>query len=961
MLYAKWGDDPSSGCNIVSVTNGMVSEIGVYIEVTPNTVNLNLAAIVTVSSGASWQLFADMMGQTPIPTKYASNLLNGDNYYYIVVTSSNGNNSRTYGADIYRNHFVEMTYVSCEETFTTEQILTHTTLGIGPEITREGYTFVTWDCEGYYVTEAKTYMAEWEANIYTVTLDVNGGNDLVEDTKELTFDEEYEFAAPERIGHTFIGWYTAAESGTKLTDNEGKSLADWTIASDTTLYAVWSINSYAVTANKNISAAGTVLGGGSKNYTSSVTLTAETNAGYTWLGWYDESDTKVSEGTSLSYTFTMPADNKTYEARWITCPVTLEKNIDEAGTVSGIERTILGASTTITAVSNAGYTWLGWYDESDTKVSEGTSLSYTFTMPADNKTYEARWITCPVTLEKNIDEAGTVSGIERTILGASTTITAVSNAGYTWLGWYDESDTKISEGTSLSYTFTMPAENKTYEARWITCPVTLEKNIDEAGTVSGIERTILGASTTITAVSNAGYTWLGWYDESDTKISEGTSLSYTFTMPSENVTYKAKWGDYNIILTENISAAGTVDGAGKYVAETERTITATTNAGYTWLGWYDESDTKVSASTSLTYTFNMPAEDKTFEARWKANEGTVSFDANGGEGTMTSADISTGDTLPKNAFTKTDYFFVGWALTAEGGIEYFDEGAFIVSENGGNYTLYAVWVDNIPDVVGICGYYREGNYIWFGEYPQTIKANDVTVGTTTDSRGYYLGSDGLYYAKVTATPYSGYKFSNDTTVTSGTEYYFKVEPIKWRILNESGGTALILCESIIANKRYDDSSNNYMNSEIRAWLNNEFYNTAFTALQKELIQITNVDNSVYSTGYDSNPYACANTNDKIFLPSYREMVNSAYGFNSNSSAYDTARRRLTSDYSRATGAYMNTDTSYYYGNGYWWLRSPDNIYSLYALFVYRSGDVVYKYYVYDTIYGVVPALKIQLS
>ena len=811
MLYAKWGDDPSSGCNIVSVTNGMVSEIGVYIEVTPNTVNLNLAAIVTVSSGASWQLFADMMGQTPIPTKYASNLLNGDNYYYIVVTSSNGNNSRTYGADIYRNHFVEMTYVSCEETFTTEQILTHTTLGIGPEITREGYTFVTWDCEGYYVTEAKTYMAEWEANIYTVTLDVNGGNDLVEDTKELTFDEEYEFAAPERIGHTFIGWYTAAESGTKLTDNEGKSLADWTIASDTTLYAVWSINSYAVTANKNISAAGTVLGGGSKNYTSSVTLTAETNAGYTWLGWYDESDTKVSEGTSLSYTFTMPADNKTYEARWITCPVTLEKNIDEAGTVSGIERTILGASTTITAVSNAGYTWLGWYDESDTK------------------------------------------------------------------------------------------------------------------------------------------------------ISEGTSLSYTFTMPSENVTYKAKWGDYNIILTENISAAGTVDGAGKYVAETERTITATTNAGYTWLGWYDESDTKVSASTSLTYTFNMPAEDKTFEARWKANEGTVSFDANGGEGTMTSADISTGDTLPKNAFTKTDYFFVGWALTAEGGIEYFDEGAFIVSENGGNYTLYAVWVDNIPDVVGICGYYREGNYIWFGEYPQTIKANDVTVGTTTDSRGYYLGSDGLYYAKVTATPYSGYKFSNDTTVTSGTEYYFKVEPIKWRILNESGGTALILCESIIANKRYDDSSNNYMNSEIRAWLNNEFYNTAFTALQKELIQITNVDNSVYSTGYDSNPYACANTNDKIFLPSYREMVNSAYGFNSNSSAYDTARRRLTSDYSRATGAYMNTDTSYYYGNGYWWLRSPDNIYSLYALFVYRSGDVVYKYYVYDTIYGVVPALKIQLS
>lgn len=153
----------------------------------------------------------------------------------------------------------------------------------------------------------------------------------------------------------------------------------------------------------------------------------------------------------------------------------------------------------------------------------------------------------------------------------------------------------------------------------------------------------------------------------------------------------------------------------------------------------------------------------------------------------------------------------------------------------------------------------------FGEYPQTIKANEVTVGTSADTRGYYLGSDGYYYAKVTATPYSsGYTFSTSATVSSGTVYYFKVEPIKWRILTESGGTALILCESIIANKRYAASSNNYMNSEIRAWLNGEFYNKAFTALQQELIQITNVDNSVYSTGYSSNSYACANTNDKIF-------------------------------------------------------------------------------------------------
>jgi len=150
-----------------------------------------------------------------------------------------------------------------------------------------------------------------------------------------------------------------------------------------------------------------------------------------------------------------------------------------------------------------------------------------------------------------------------------------------------------------------------------------------------------------------------------------------------------------------------------------------------------------------------------------------------------------------------------------------------------------------------------------------------------------------------------------------------------------------------------------MNSEIRAWLNGEFYNKAFTALQQELIQITNVDNSVYSTGYSSNPYTCANTNDKIFLPSYREMVNTAYGFSSDYTAYDTARRRLTSDYSRATGVWMSTNTTYY-GNGYWWLRSPYYNSSYGTRYVFYYGIIYSTDYVISAYSGVVPALVIDL-
>lgn len=246
-----------------------------------------------------------------------------------------------------------------------------------------------------------------------------------------------------------------------------------------------------------------------------------------------------------------------------------------------------------------------------------------------------------------------------------------------------------------------------------------------------------------------------------------------------------------------------------------------------------------------------------------------------------------------------------------------------------------------------------GSYILFGEYPQTIKAESVTLTATQDARGYYLGSDGFYYAKVTADPNKGgYTFSSGASVVDGTVYYFKVEPIRWRILSESGENALILCDSILANQRFDKDRNNYKDSEIRAWLNGQFYKTAFSNLQKALVNTVTVDNSAASTGYSSNPYACENTSDKVFLLSYAEVTNPDYGFSDN-----TARRKQVSDYARATGAYMSTSGSYH-GNGIWWLRSPDVSGGASARKV--SGGDVDHYSVDVASDGVVPALQIRL-
>jgi len=337
-----------------------------------------------------------------------------------------------------------------------------------------------------------------------------------------------------------------------------------------------------------------------------------------------------------------------------------------------------------------------------------------------------------------------------------------------------------------------------------------------------------------------------------------------------------------------------------------------------------------------------------------------------------------------NTVTVTYRFLVGHHPHTEG-TEWIVDVAPTCTAEGLHHTICVVcgWVmpaKSIPPIAhnyesGCCtecgdkyiAYTREDNYIYFGEYPQTLKKSDVSITSITDNRGYYLGSDGCYYAKVVADPYGSYcKFSNGSTVIDGAVYYFKGEAIRWRILDEGNGTALILCDSIIANHRYGDSSCNYANSEIRDWLNNQFYETAFTELLQKIILTTTVDNSEASTGYVPNPYACTDTEDKVFLLSYKEAIDSDYGFLSSDST-DTVRRMRTSDYSRATGAYMYPNADYY-GNGIWWLRSLDYSGSGRARHVSYDGDVDdgYSYgvsshfYVGKIYYGIVPALQIQL-
>ena len=313
-----------------------------------------------------------------------------------------------------------------------------------------------------------------------------------------------------------------------------------------------------------------------------------------------------------------------------------------------------------------------------------------------------------------------------------------------------------------------------------------------------------------------------------------------------------------------------------------------------------------------------------------------------------------------------------------------------IDENGDDYCdRCREYLGGNEPAVTNDAYTREGDYIYFGSYPQTVVTDDrVTIGLTAlagdlptaeDSKnwtsyGYYIEGEVVDYMWYIDLAYNEVKYrgvyftsyrpdethrlsraansqQDDNGYNVSTVYWFKYEPIKWRILSEANGEALILCEMIIDSREYcnfdeetqqrveyshnggNGYANNYALSDIRAWLNDTFYNTAFSALQKEYIKLTTVKNDLRSANPNSDPtfetsdkymsFLCEDTEDHIFLLSFQEATNDVYGYNPDmDNVADPAREKIPTDYAKCQGVKVSKDTGYV-GNGmFWWLRTP---------------------------------------
>ena len=146
------------------------------------------------------------------------------------------------------------------------------------------------------------------------------------------------------------------------------------------------------------------------------------------------------------------------------------------------------------------------------------------------------------------------------------------------------------------------------------------------------------------------------------------------------------------------------------------------------------------------------------------------------------------------------------------------------------------------------------------------------------------------------------EFGNYPQEEDGTE-----KPIEWIVMKNEGNQVLLLSKYVLDAKPYDEWEGvTWQTSDIRQWLNNEFYTTAFNKSEKAKIQtslIKNEDNSEHGTSGGND------TEDKVFLLSEKE----AETLFSN----DDERIAKATGYAEKSGVYVNEKKE-----SVWWLRSP---------------------------------------
>ena len=174
-----------------------------------------------------------------------------------------------------------------------------------------------------------------------------------------------------------------------------------------------------------------------------------------------------------------------------------------------------------------------------------------------------------------------------------------------------------------------------------------------------------------------------------------------------------------------------------------------------------------------------------------------------------------------------------------------------------------------------------------------------------------------------------------------------VKPIEWTVMKKEENKVLLLSKYVLDaqpyNKKFEEVT--WETSDIRRWLNSDFYTTAFNDIEQRKIAdilVRTENNPEYGTAGGND------TEDKVFLLGIEEAERLFIN--------DAERRTTVTKYAEKAGVFMGNE-----GYPWWWLRSPGSSRSDCAAIVHSRGWVHKDgFYVYFSVGGVRPALWLNL-
>ena len=358
-------------------------------------------------------------------------------------------------------------------------------------------------------------------------------------------------------------------------------------------------------------------------------------------------------------------------------------------------------------------------------------------------------------------------------------------------------------------------------------------NISSVSISTGSTYNLDGASCKVTCVkaSATGYdiTFSKWTSSNTSALANSTSQTYSFKMPSSNITLTASATKtahkYTVAYYANGGSGSTASSSHVYGTSKALTANGFTRTGYTFKGWATSSGSSTVTYSNKQSVLNLSSvngDTVKLYAVWQAITYTVKYNANGGSGSRsTSYGYTDTVSLSGSGFSRNGYSFQGWSKTTTGSVLTAPVSK-LSSTNGATVNLYAIWKANT--------------------YTVKYSANGGS-GTTASSTHTYGVSKALTANAFTRT---GYTFKNWTY--NGTAYANKQS-----VLNLSTGSTVTMTAQWDEHK-YTIAYNANGGSGTMANTTNCYYDNTYTLRS----------NAFTKTGYTFQGWAKSASGAKVY-------------------------------------------------------------------------------------------------